>query len=233
MRSTCVSTTAEPVAPVSSGNSTPGVVGGVARPRPAQLAAAPDPSDEQLMRRIADGDTQAIGLLYDRYSRLVYSQARRICAEDGLAEDTAQEVFLALWRNPGRFDPNRGRFSSWLLTVVHHKAVDAVRRENTARRRMISTTDEYVEKSLPAGPGADEAAMSSVMGSCVQDALNHLPAEQRRAIALAYYGGYTQREVAAITSVPLGTVKSRMYNATQQLRRLLMPLMAELGGQST
>jgi RNA polymerase sigma-70 factor (ECF subfamily) len=185
------------------------------------------PSDEQLMRRIADGDTAAVGMLYDRYSRLVYSQARRICAEDGLAEDTAQEVFLALWRDPGRFDPHRGRFSSWLLTVVHHKAVDAVRREHTARRRAISIDDEYLERTLPVGPGADETALDLVTGGYVRDALRHLPLEQRRAVALAFYGGYTQREVAAITSVPLGTVKSRTFNGMQRLRRLLTPLVPE------
>jgi RNA polymerase sigma factor (sigma-70 family) len=188
------------------------------------------PCDEQLMRRIADGDTRAIGLLYDRYSRLVYSRARRICAEDGLAEDVAQEVFLALWRNPGRFDPNRGAFSGWLLTVVHHKAVDAVRRESSARRRAISIEDESLERSLPAGPGADEAALDLVTGGYVLDALRHLPLEQRRAVALAFYGGYTQREVAAITSVPLGTVKSRMFNGMQRLRRSLVSLVPEPAG---
>lgn len=189
-------------------------------------ASAVSPTDEQLMQSVADGDIEAIRMLYDRYSRLVYSQARRICAEDGLAEDTAQEVFLALWRDPGKFDTSR-RFSTWLLTVVHHKAVDTVRRESAARRRAISVTDEYMERCIPAAPAVDETAISRVDGDHVRIALGKLPAEQRQAVALAYYGGFTQREVASITGVPLGTVKSRMFNGMRLLRGLLAPLMPE------
>lgn len=186
-------------------------------------------TDEQLMQRVADGDPEAIRMLYDRYNRLVYSQARRVCVSEGLAEDATQEVFLAIWREPGRFDTSR-RFSTWLLTIVHHKAVDAVRRETTARRRAVSVTDEHLEVCVPAGPGADEAALAAVAGDHVRVALTKLPAEQRRAVALAYYGGFTQREVASITGVPLGTVKSRIFNGTRLLRGLLAPLMPELAG---
>lgn len=185
------------------------------------------PTDEQLMRSVADGDPEAIRMLYERYSGLVYSQARRICGQDGLAEDTTQEVFLALWRDPAKFDTNR-RFTTWLLTVTHHKAVDRVRRERTARQRAVSVADEDMEHHIP--PGADEAALALVVGDYVRAALRKLPAEQCRALALAYYGGYTQREVATITGVPIGTVKSRMFTGTHLLRRLLTPLMPELAG---
>ena len=91
--------------------------GAAARPR--------DPHDEQLVRRVAEGDQQALGALYDRYGRPAYSLARRICADDGIAEDVVQEVFLTFWRNPTRFDAARGTFGTWLLTLVHHKSVDA------------------------------------------------------------------------------------------------------------
>jgi RNA polymerase sigma factor (sigma-70 family) len=181
-----------------------------------------DPPDSRLVQQIGDGSTQALGQLYDRYSRLAYSHARRICADDGLAEDVIQEVFLALWRDPQRFDPSRGRFSSWLLTVAHHKAVDAVRRESAVRRHTVPASAED-GRSVPAGPGADQAALGSVVTGQVRAALGQLPDEQRRAIALAFYGGYTQREVAAITGVPLGTVRSRMYNGVRRLRRVLVP----------
>jgi RNA polymerase sigma-70 factor (ECF subfamily) len=200
----------------SSGNSGRSARRGALAPRSF------DPPDEQLMQQVGEGSTQALGQLYDRYGRLAYSHARRICADQGLAEDVVQEVFLALWRDPHRFDQSRGRFSSWLLAVAHHKAVDAVRRESSARRHTVpaSAADE---RSVPAGPGADQAALGSVVTGQVRDALGQLPDEQRRAIALAFYGGYTQREVAAITGVPLGTVKSRMYNGVRRLRRVLIP----------
>ncbi len=183
-----------------------------------------DPADDALVRRIVEGDQTALGELYDRYGRPAYSLARRICADDGIAEDVVQEVFLAFWRDPQRFDPARGTFGTWLLTLVHHKSVDAVRRESAIRRRTVPAADDGDEWSAPVGPGADQAALGKVIAGQVRDALGRLPAEQRQALALAYYGGYTQREVAALTGVPLGTVKSRMFTGVQRLRSVLGPL---------
>jgi RNA polymerase sigma factor (sigma-70 family) len=194
----------------------------VTRPR-----AARDPADEQLVGRVADGDQAALGALYDRYGRPAYSLARRICADDGIAEDVVQEVFLAFWRRPLGFDPARGAFGTWLLTLVHHKSVDAVRKEGAIRRRTVPAAEDGDEWSAPPGPGADQAALGSVVAGQVRDALGRLPAEQRQALALAYYGGYTQREVAALTGVPLGTVKSRMFTGVQRLRSVLGPMLGE------
>jgi RNA polymerase sigma factor (sigma-70 family) len=190
------------------------------RPRSGREA---DPIEEKLVRRVTEGDQTALGGLYDRYSRPAYSLARRICADDGLAEDVVQEVFLAFWRDPRRFDPSRGTFGTWLLTLVHHKSVDAVRRESTIRRRTVPASEDGDEWNAPPGPGADQAALGAVVAGQVRDALGRLPAEQRQALALAYYGGYTQREVAALTGVPLGTVKSRMFTGVQRLRSVLGP----------
>jgi RNA polymerase sigma-70 factor (ECF subfamily) len=142
--------------------------------------------------------------------------------DEALAEDVVQETFLVVWRDPGRFDPARGSVSSWLLTLVHHRAVDAVRREATRRRRTVAPRADGGEW-LPPGPGADQAALGAVVAGKVRDALAELPAEQREALALAYFGGYTQREVSSLVGVPLGTVKSRMFAGVQKLRTLLGP----------
>jgi len=187
-----------------------------------------DPADAQIIQRVVAGDQQALGELYDRWSKPAFSLARRVCADEGLAEDVVQEVFIAFWREPARFDPARGAFGSWLLTLVHHKAVDAVRRESAIRRRTVPAAEDGEEWSVAPGPGADQAALGAVVAGQVRDALGRLPNEQREAIALAYYGGYTQREVATLTGVPLGTVKSRMFTGVQRLRSVLGPLLGEV-----
>lgn len=191
---------------------------------------AEDAVDVGLVQRIVAGDSTALGELYDRFGRQAYSLARRICVDDGLAEDVVQEVFLAFWRDPARFDPNRGRFGTWLLTLVHHKAVDAVRRESVIRRRTVPAAEDGTEWNAPPGPGADEGAIGSLVAGTVRDALGRLPAEQRQVLALAYYGGYTQREVAAKIGVPLGTVKSRMFTGVARLRNLLGPVVGDPDG---
>jgi RNA polymerase sigma-70 factor (ECF subfamily) len=187
-----------------------------------------DPADVQILQRVVAGDQQALGELYDRWSKPAFSLARRVCADEGLAEDVVQEVFIAFWREPARFDPARGAFGSWLLTLVHHKAVDAVRRESAIRRRTVPAAEDGEEWSVAPGPGADQAALGAVVAGQVRDALGRLPNEQREALALAYYGGYTQREVATLTGVPLGTVKSRMFTGVQRLRSVLGPLLGEV-----
>jgi RNA polymerase sigma-70 factor (ECF subfamily) len=197
-------------------------------PRTAAGGRGSDPADEQIIRRVVAGDQRALGELYDRWSKPAFSLARRVCADEGLAEDVVQEVFIAFWREPGRFDPSRGAFGSWLLTLVHHKAVDAVRRESAIRRRTVPAAEDGEEWSAIPGPGADQAALGAVVAGQVRDALGRLPDEQREALALAYYGGYTQREVATLTGVPLGTVKSRMFTGVQRLRSALGPLFGDV-----
>jgi RNA polymerase sigma factor (sigma-70 family) len=191
--------------------------------KPVSPAAkmADGPSDVELVRRLRDADGAALAQLYQRFGRPCYSLARRICADEGLAEDVVQEVFLTLWRDPTRFDPSRGGFATWLLTLIHHKAVDAVRRESTIRRRMVAAPEAGEDWSPTPVPGADQAALARVAAGQVRAALHRLPVEQRQVLALAYFGGHTQREIAVLTGVPLGTVKSRMFTAVQRLRALL------------
>lgn len=208
----------------------PGRTDPVARAAMPAAGTPEGPPDAELVGRLGGGDATALAEIYRRYGRPSYSLARRICADDGLAEDVVQEVFLALWRRPSRFDSTRGGFASWFLTLIHHKAVDTVRRESAVRRRTVPAAEAGEEWSPDPVPGADQAAMARVAAGQVRDALHRLPEEQRQALALAYYGGHTQREIAALIGVPLGTVKSRMFAGVHRLRSLLEPehLMTEL-----
>jgi RNA polymerase sigma-70 factor (ECF subfamily) len=192
-------------------------MGTVSRPaRPPE-----DPGDADLVRRIRAGDRDAVIELYDRFRRPAFSLARRILADDVLAEDVLQEVFLGVWRDPGAFDRARGSFTAWLMAAVHHKAVDVVRREESQRRRRQRAETELGLAAATAARDVEEEVANRVVSDEVRTALGQLPDAQRQAIALAYYGGYTQREVAALTGAPLGTVKTRMLAGMRRLREEL------------
>ncbi len=179
--------------------------------------------DAEVMRRIRAGDRSGIDDLYERFRRPAFALARRILSDDALAEDVIQEVFLSVWRDPAAFDRGRGSVASWLLAVVHHKAVDAVRREESQRRRQAQVEDEMALDAPTATRDVEEEAWSRVVAEQVRTAMRGLSAAQREALTLAYYGGYTQREVAALTGAPLGTVKTRMLAGMRRLKQ-------ELGG---
>lgn len=183
-----------------------------------------DASDGVLVRRVADGDDSALEALYDRYGRPAFALARRITGAPVFAEEVVQEVFLALWRDPAKYDPARGGFPSWLLATTHHKAVDAVRREETVRRRRVTLAEEavwYTSATASDLPPVEDAAWAGLRGERVRKALGTLPEAQREALVLAYYAGYTQREIAERTNTPLGTVKTRMLAGMRRLRDLL------------
>jgi RNA polymerase sigma-70 factor (ECF subfamily) len=195
-------------------------MGAVSRP---ERRSAQDPADASLVRRIRAGDRGAVDDLYARFRRPAFALARRILADDALAEDVLQDVFLTVWRDPGAFDRARGTFSSWLLALVHHKAVDAVRREESQRRRQSRAEDALVRSAPVEAQDVEDEAWTRVVSERVRGALATLPVAQREALTLAYYGGYTQREVAALTGAPLGTVKTRMLAGMRRLKE-------ELGG---
>ena len=179
------------------------------------------PTDETLIALVADGDEAALGQLYDRYATAVFSLAIRITRDQELAEDITQEVFLRVWRKAATFTVERGRFATWLLSMTHHLAVDQVRRQRTRPRAAVST-DEVQVRGLP-DPGTDieEESWVRQQRALVWAALAHLPEAQRRPLELAYFGGLTQVEIAALLGDPLGTIKSRMRQGLLRLRNLL------------
>ncbi len=201
--------------------------GGPAGDAPHQRVAAASPQgdgldgldDRALVARVSEGDGAAIEALYKRYGRPCYGLARRILADDQFAQDVVQEVFLTVWRDASKFDTARGSFSSWLLTMTHHKAVDAVRREENLRKRRAAP--DALDGLESDAPKVEDEVWSLLRRSRVREAMQTLPAPQREALTLAYFGGYTQREIAGLTSTPLGTVKTRMLAGMRRLRDAL------------
>jgi len=174
--------------------------------------------DAELVADVAVGDEAALEALYQRYGGACYRLSRRILDDAQLAEDVVQQVFLALWQGGG-YDRSRGAVSTWLMSITHHKAVDALRRE-AGRRKRLADDQELVEVEAT-GPGPADAAWTRLRADRTRAALRGLPPEQREVLLLAYYGGYTQREIADMTGLPLGTVKSRTLLAMQRLRTRL------------
>jgi RNA polymerase sigma-70 factor (ECF subfamily) len=172
-------------------------------------------SDEALVALVARSDESALAELYDRVGGTAYGLAYRVLRDEALAEDAVQEAFLGLWRGAGSFIPERAKASTWILTLVHRRAVDLVRREQRRRAEPIEGAPESAVGS------AEEAAWLRLDRERVQDALAQLPDQQREAIELAYYGGYTQSELAERLGQPLGTIKSRMFSGLTRLRELL------------
>ena len=181
-------------------------------------------SDPELMNAIRRQDRQAFETLFDRYNHLVFSTAYRVLQDVHGAEDVAQEVFVRLWRNPGRYDETRGRFSGWLAIVTRNRAIDEVR----SRRRRPPSESQLRNPDDPvalADTSPSEAAQSALdladmsdQREMVRKALADLPETQRMTIELAYYEGLTQVEIAKELDTPLGTVKTRVRLGMQKLR---------------
>jgi RNA polymerase sigma-70 factor (ECF subfamily) len=177
-----------------------------------------DLSDAQLMSSVADGDVDALGILYDRHGRHALGLAQRILGDRRFAEEVVQEVFLAVMQRAASFDPNRASVRSWLLALVHHKSVDAVRREESQRRRAAASS-----RLDPIGlvPDAADSAWDLIVAERVRTALDVLTEQERQAIETAYFGGYTYRQTAELLEVPEGTVKTRMRTGLRKLRDAL------------
>jgi RNA polymerase sigma factor (sigma-70 family) len=172
-------------------------------------------SDEALVALVARSDETALAELYDRHGRLAFGLALRVVRDDALAQDAVQDAFMDVWRTAARFVPERAKASTWVLTLVHRRAVDVVRREQRRRAEPLEAAPHAT------GEATDEAAWLRLERTRVQDALRRLPDPQREALELAYYGGFTQSELAERLGEPLGTIKSRMFAGLTRLRELL------------
>jgi RNA polymerase sigma-70 factor (ECF subfamily) len=173
-------------------------------------------ADEDLMELVRDGERRAFEVVFDRHAGVAYSLAYRMCGSRGRAEDVVQEAFLSLWRSGARYDRTRGSVRSWILSVVHNRAVDVIRRE--AGKDARDVRDEGVAERIPSGEFTDAEVERRDDAHRVRSALLELPADQRRVIELAYFGGFTHTQIAEMLRLPAGTVKGRMRLGLSKLR---------------
>jgi RNA polymerase sigma-70 factor (ECF subfamily) len=181
-------------------------------------------ADEDLVLGIHRGDAAAFEVVFDRHSDAAFSLAYRMCGRRTTAEDIVQEAFLSLWRGGARYDRTRGTVRSWVLGVVHHRAVDLFRRDSIRTARDVSDDEALEDQPAPGSPAGDVGRRDDA--AAVRTALSDLPDDQRHVIVLAYFGGYTHTEIATMLEVPTGTVKGRMRLGLTKLRLSLGTLVA-------
>jgi RNA polymerase sigma-70 factor (ECF subfamily) len=177
--------------------------------------------DRDLVLRIGKGDQEAFRGLFGRYAPAAKALALRVVRQSNLAEEIVQEAFMALWKNPDGYDQQRGSVKSWLMGMVHHRAVDLVRREEAHRRRAEQSIPQAMETEPDPAEQVVEAVGAPQERASVRAALGELPPEQRRVIELMYFGGRTQTQIATELDLPLGTVKSRTLLGMRRLRGAL------------
>lgn len=174
------------------------------------------------MARVLEGDSVAFEVIYDRHGGVAYSLAYRMCGRKQVAEDVVQEAFLSAWRRASSYDAARGSLRTWLLGIVHHRAVDSLRRTGNDGRRRVDVPVE--EMDFDAGISVDSEVIERDRAGLVRDALSDLPPEQSKVIELAYFGGFTHTEIADMLGVPIGTIKGRMRLGLTKLRTRFEPL---------
>jgi RNA polymerase sigma-70 factor, ECF subfamily len=174
-------------------------------------------ADEELMPLIGEKDPEAFAVFYDRHGGVAYSLAYRIVGEQGAAEDVTQEAFISIWRSGARFDRARGSVRSWMLSIVRNRAIDALR-SRAGKAPKLTFDDDAVLEQRPAEELTDEEAMQHETAKEVRGALGTLPGEQAKVIQMAYFGGFSQSEIAEMLGVPLGTVKGRMRLGMEKIR---------------
>ena len=183
-----------------------------------------EPSDEALLNAIAGGAVWAMDSLYQRYSRILYSLAYRMVADHQVAEDLLQDAFLAVWRRATTYSPQSGAARSWLISIMHHRTIDYLRRVRRRSTIQEAPLEELELNESIAHPDAWDSAWQSVKSSHVRAALMQIPTEQRMVIELAYFQGWTHSEIAAGTQIPLGTIKARMRLGLLHLKQVLIQM---------
>ncbi|MFP5364785.1 MAG: RNA polymerase sigma factor [Thermoleophilia bacterium] len=189
-----------------------------ADPSPTELR---DLADEDLMQLVRRANADAFEVVYERHSNAAFSLAYRMCGSRAAAEDVVQEAFVSLWRSGARYDRARGSVRTWVLGIVHNRAIDSLRRSVVHDRRRAS--DEGLEERFEARERTEVEVARLDEAAEIRQALQTLPSEQSRVIELAYFGGFTQTEIASMIDTPIGTVKGRMRLGLEKMR-------AQLGG---
>jgi RNA polymerase sigma-70 factor, ECF subfamily len=179
-------------------------------------------ADEDLMHLVQRSDRRAFEVLYERHSGAAFSLAYRMVGRGNVAEDVVQEAFLSLWRSGARYERTRGSVRTWVLGIVHHRAIDQLRRSSVHDKRRAS--DEGLEERLESRERTDNEVARREEAATIRSAMDSLPAEQSHVIELAYFGGFTHTEIAEILGAPVGTVKGRMRLGLEKLRNSLRML---------
>lgn len=177
-------------------------------------------ADEALLSLIAVSDRQALAALYDRYGRRVFALAARMLGDSHASEEVTQDVFLSVWRRVSSYKAGKGRFTTWLFSIAHNRAIDELRRRRREKYRENPVLEDHMDLPSESVPPPEEVVARSE-GAMVREALGTLPSEQRGVIEMSYFGGLTQVEIAERTGQPLGTVKTRMRLALKKLRLAL------------
>jgi RNA polymerase sigma-70 factor, ECF subfamily len=176
-------------------------------------------ADEDVMQLVRRGDARAFEIVYERHSAAAFSLAYRMMGTRSGAEDVTQDAFLSLWRSGARYDRARGSVRTWVLGIVHHRAIDALRRSTVHDKRRAG--DEGIEERFEAAERTDVEAARREEAGTVRDALSTLPADQCQVIELAYFGGFTHTEIAEMLEAPVGTIKGRMRLGLKKMRAQL------------
>jgi RNA polymerase sigma-70 factor, ECF subfamily len=184
-------------------------------------------ADEDLMQLVQRGQAAAFEVIYERHAQAAFSLAYRMAGSRGVAEDVVQEAFLSIWRSGARYERVRGSVRTWVLGIVHHRAIDALRRSFVHERRRAS--DEGLEETVETGERTDVEAARHEEAATVRAALGRLPADQSQVIELAYFGGFTHTEIAEMLQTPVGTIKGRMRLGLEKMRHALSAGQVSLG----